>query len=395
MNPSALQKTAVAGLGWTGYSKNSGKTVEMLAHEAATNAILDAGLSPQDVDGIATFGLGDTVGSNVVATNLGLKKLRYYADFSTGGNYACGVVVQAAMAVATGMADTVLVYRALNGSSGPRYAGEEFSRMVAATSIHSDAEGQFLDPYGVLIPAHHFALLARRHMTLYGTTEEQFGQLATICRSNAVLNERAQMRKPMSMDDYYRSPWIAEPLRLFDCCLQTDGACALIVTSLERARDLRQPAVRILSGAIGAGPRNRGGMWSNFSPEPSDTYALALRDDLFGGAGVTPDDVDVAQLYDCFTYSILGQIEDYGFCKKGEAGPYIAEGNCRLDGRLPINTNGGLLSEGYIHGLNGVVEAVDQVRGHAGARQVPDVEVSLATAGGATSTGSALIFGRA
>jgi acetyl-CoA acetyltransferase len=395
MRRSSLAKTAIAGIGFTDYTRNSGRSVEALADEAARKAIADAGLKPTDIDGVITYGLGDTVGTSVVATNLGLRRLRHYADYGAGGNVACAVVNHAAMAVATGQADAVLVYRALNGASGQRYGGKAFSRLLEMGGVHSDAEQQFLDPYGVLMPAHHFALLCRRHMTLYGTTEAQLGAIAVTCRAHASLNENAQKRTPMTLDDYFASPWIAEPFRVLDCCLQTDGACALVVTTLERARDLRQPPVRILAGATGAGPGNRGGMWSNFTPEPADTYARYLREDLFGAAGVGPQDIDFAQLYDCFTYSVLAQVEDYGFCAKGEGGPFLAEGAGRLGGRLPINTNGGLLSEGYIHGLNGVVEGVVQLRRQAGPRQVADAEVGLVTAGGATATGSALVLGRA
>ena len=395
MRRSSLAATAIAGIGFTNYTRNSGRSVEALADEAARKAIADAGLQPTDIDGVVTFGLGDTVGTSVVATNLGLKRLRHYADYGAGGNVACAVVNHAAMAVATGQADAVLVYRALNGASGQRYGGKAFSKLLEMGGVHSDAEQQFLDPYGVLMPAHHFALLCRRHMSLYGTTVEQLGAIAVTCREHATLNENAQKREPMTLADYFASPWIAEPFRMLDCCLQTDGACAMVVTTLERARDLKQPAVRIMAGITGAGPGNRGGMWSNFSPEPADTYALHVRDELFGAAGVGAQDMDFAQLYDCFTYSILGQVEDYGFCAKGEGGPFFAEGHGKLGSKLPINTNGGLLSEGYIHGLNSVVEGVVQLRRQAGARQVADAEVGLVTAGGATATGSALVLGRA
>jgi len=386
-------RAAIAGVGETAYTRNSGKTVEELALEAAHAAIADAGLRPRDVDAVVSYGLGDTVSSLVVATGLGLPKLRHYADFNTGGNMACGVVVQAAMAVATGLADTVLVYRALNGASGTRYGGAAFAEMLARTSVHSDAEPQFLDPYGIVMPAHHFAMLCRRHMTKYGTTEEQLGHIAVTCREHAMLNERAQERRPLTLESYMAGRWIAEPFRLYDCCLQTDGACALVVTSAERARDLKQKPVPILAAVTQAGPAARGGMWGNSWPEHADSYAKYLRDELFGQAGLGPDDIDVAELYDCFTYSILAQAEDYGFCKKGEGGPFFAEGNGKLGSRLPINTNGGLLSEGYIHGLNNVVEGVYQLRGQAGARQVRDAQVALCTAGGAASTGSALILG--
>lgn len=387
-------RSAIAGIGWTAYTRNSGKSVEALAVEAAKKAIHDAGLDVGDIDGVVTYGLGDTVPTNVVATDLGLKRLRHYADYNAGGNMACGVILHAAMAVASGLADNVLVYRALNGASGIRYGGEAFSRLLAASSIHSDAEAQFLDPNGVIMPAHHFALLCRRHMVKYGTTNDHLAAVAMTCRDHAVLNERAQKRTPMSRADYEAAPWIAEPFRLFDCCLQSDGACALVVTSAERARDLARPVVTIMAGVTGSGPASRGLMWGNYWPEHAECYAKYIADDLYGMAGVSAADIDFAQIYDCFTYSVIVQLEDFGFCKKGEGGPFIAEGHGRLGAELPINTAGGLLSEAYIHGLNNVVEAVSQLRGEAGARQVRDAEIGLVTAGGATSTGSALVLGR-
>jgi acetyl-CoA acetyltransferase len=287
----------------------------------------------------------------------------------------------------------VLVYRALNGASGLRYGGVEFTELLERTSVHSDAESQFLSPYGVLMPAHEFALLCRRHMIEYGTTNAQLGAIATTCRAHANLNPRAQMRdRPMSMDDYLASPWIAEPFRVFDCCLMSDGACALLVTSAEQARDLRHRPVYLMAGGIGTGPANRGGMWGNYWHDHAECYARYMADQLYADAGVGPADIDLAELYDCFTYSVIAQLEDFGFCAKGEGGPFCEGGRIGLDGELPVNTHGGLLSEAYIHGLNGVCELVEQLRGDAGARQVKDAEIGMATAGGASANGSAVIL---
>jgi len=385
---------AIAGIGWTDYTRKSGRTVEALALEACWNAITDAGLRPEQVDGLVSFSLGDSVTTAVVATDLALPKVNHYADLSAGGNMACGVVLEAAMAVALGQADYVLVYRALNGASGQRYGGVDFSRLLADHGVHSDAEAQFLDTAGITMPAQHFALLCRRHMEKYGTTNEDLAAVAMSCRANAVDNPRAQMRKPMTLDDYNNSPWVAEPFRVFDCCLQSDGACALLITSVERARDLAKPAVPILSGFMGTAPLSRGAMWGNFSADHATCYAEHLGERLFRRAGVTPDDLDFAEVYDCFTYSIIGQMEGFRLIEKGGAGDFFRSGAGRIGGRLPINTAGGLLSEAYIHGLNNVVEAVSQLRGEAGSRQVAGAELGLVTAGGATSTGSALILGR-
>jgi acetyl-CoA acetyltransferase len=361
-----------------------------LAIEAIKNAVSDAGLELSDVDGLVTFGLCDTAYSGVVATGLALDRVRYFADFTAGGNIACGVVLQAAMAVATGQANCVVVYRALNGASGIRYGGGGWSELMATTSLLSDSEPQFLDTAGMTMPAQHFALLARRHMLRYGTTSEDLAAVAMMCRRHAQLNPRAQMRRDMTLDDYLASPWIADPFRLFDCCLQSDGACAIVVTSQGRAGSR---GVRILSGAVGSSARARGVMWTNVAEEHSDCYARQLSGDLFGRAGLSPAEVDFAQIYDCFTYSVLVQLEDFGFCAKGDAAAFIREGRGDLTGELPINTGGGLLSEAYIHGLNCVVEAVDQLRGEAGERQVRNPSVGLVTAGGAGHSGSALILG--
>ncbi|CAG2161386.1 hypothetical protein LMG26411_08203 [Cupriavidus numazuensis] len=393
MGMGGLNSTAIAGVGYTDYSRNSGRSVERLALEAIHAAAADAGIAVSEIDGLVTYGLCDTSYTGVLATGLGLKELNYFADYSAGGNVACAAVIQAAMAVATGQAKCVVAYRALNGASGIRYGGSGWSELMSTTSLLSDAEPQFLDTCGITMPAQHYAMLARRHMAKYGTTNEDLAAVAMACREHAAKNPRAQMRKPMNLADYEASPWIAEPFRLLDCCLQSDGACAVLVTSWDRAKDLRQRPVRILSGAVGGSPRARGVMWTNFAGEHAECFATELADGLFQRAGVTRGDMDFAQLYDCFTYSVLAQLEDFGFCKKGESGAFFREGRAGLQGQLPINTGGGLLSEAYIHGLNCVVEAVDQLRGNAGDRQVSDAELGLVTAGGAAHSGSALILG--
>jgi acetyl-CoA acetyltransferase len=387
-----IDGTSIAGIGWTPYSRNSGVSVEQLAVDAVRAAADDAGLDVRDIDGLVTYGLCDTAYSGVVGTSLGLKELGYFSDHTAGGNVACSVVIEAAMAVATGRAKHVAVYRALNGASGMRYGGASWSQMMSTTSLFSDAEGQFLDTCGLTMPAQHYAMLARRHMIKYGTDHRDFAAVAITCRNHAVLNERAQMRKPLTLAGYEASPWIADPFRLLDCCVQTDGGCALIVTSAERARDLRKQPVRIRAGAS-SNHAARGVMWTNFGEDHSRCYASRIADRLFAEAGIARGDIDFAELYDCFTYSVLVQLEDFGFCRKGESGAFFREGHADLAGALPVNTHGGLLSEGYIHGLNSVTEAVVQLRGEATGRQVKDAEFGLVTAGGAAHSGSALILG--
>ena len=390
----SIDQTSIAGIGWTNYTRNSGVSVERLAVDAIRAAADDAGIDVRDIDGLVTFGLCDTAYSGVVGTSLGLRELNYFSDHTAGGNVACSVVIQAAMAVASGQARHVAVYRALNGASGIRYGGDSWSQMMATTSLFSDSEPQFLDTAGLTMPAQHFALLARRHMVEYGTDHRDLAAVAMTCRDHAALNDRAQMRKPLTLADYEASPWIADPFRLLDCCVQTDGACALIVTSAERARDMRKKPVQIRSGAS-TGHAARGVMWTNFAGDHATCYADRIADRLFEQSGITRDDIDFAELYDCFTYSVLVQLEDFGFCGKGESGAFFREGRARLGGELPVNTHGGLLSEGYIHGLNSVTEAVIQLRGEGGARQVADARFGLVSAGGAANSGGAVILGAA
>ena len=389
-------RTAIVGIGWSPdrYTKYSGVSVLTLALRASKNAIEDSGLLVEDIDGIVTYSLNDSVNSNVVATQLGLPTLQYAVDYTAGGNVACSVVSNAAMAVATGMAKNVLVYRSMNGSSGIRYSMGDRNVIRAGTSSGSDAEPQFLSPYGAFVAPHFFALLTRRHMIQYGLTSRQLGAVAVTCRKNALMNDRAQMQKPMTMEDYDNNTVIYDPLRVYDCCLTSDGACALIVTSAERAKGLRRRPVYIMAAAEGGGPGCRGIMWSPNRPDYAESWAKYIAPTLWERAGIVPKDIDFAELYDCFTVSVTCQLEDFGFCKKGEGGPFAEEGRMELTGELPVNTQGGLLSEAYIHGLNNVVEAVSQLRGDAGVRQVKNAEIGLVSAGGAASMGSALILKR-
>jgi acetyl-CoA acetyltransferase len=234
-------------------------------------------------------------------------------------------------------------------------------------------------------------------MALYGTTEEQLGSVAITTREYAVMNERAVMRKPMTMEDYLGSRMIAWPLRLFDICLETDGACALLVTSAERARDTKHRPIYVMAAAHGGGPATSGhdenlGLYLRWK-EHTEFYGKHIAPDLYGMAGITPQDIDVAEIYDDMTIAVIFQLEDFGFCKKGEGGPFVAEGNTKLTGKLPTNTHGGLMSEAYIHGLNHTFEAVSQLRGDAGLRQVKNAEIALTTGMGA-AVGSALILRR-
>jgi acetyl-CoA acetyltransferase len=273
------------------------------------------------------------------------------------------------MAVTTGMADTVVCWRAINARSEFRMGG---TGRAAPDTI----EFQYQVPYGYATPPQQFAMQARAYLDAYNVKPEDLGRVAITQRNYAQQSPRAMMRKPLTMDDYLSSRWVVEPLRLFDCCLETDAAVALVVTSAERARDLARPPVLISAAAYGSGQT----LFSNGGGNFATSAASTLAPRLFEMGGLTPGDVDVAELYDAFTPLVLLQLEDYGFCAKGEAAGFVADGQTAPGGRLPVNTHGGHLSEGYVHGLNHAAEAVTQLRGAAGARQVPDATVALSTA---------------
>ncbi|SPL97294.1 Acetyl-CoA acetyltransferase-like protein [[Actinomadura] parvosata subsp. kistnae] len=377
-------RTAIAGVGYTPFSKDSGVSTLTLACRAVLAALEDAGLTPDEVDGLATHRVGDSAPPTLVGPALGLSDLSWHLDQFGGGSVSHAVVGQAALAVAAGLAEVVVCYRAINARSEFRMGG-------TGRGLPASPEVQYQAPYGYVAPPQQFAMYARAHMLRYGTTAEHFGALAVTQRANAAKNPRALMRTPITLDDYLASRWIAEPFRLLDCCLETDGACAVVVTTAERARSLRRHPVLVSAAAWGGGT-------SHLScDDPTVTAAAALAPRLYAQAGVGPADIDVAELYDCFTYSVIVQLEDYGFCPKGEGGPYVASGATALDGALPVNTHGGFLSEGYVHGVNHIAEAVSQLRGEAGDRQVPGAEVALSTAqpGYVLPATSALILRRA
>ncbi len=383
--PSLRDSTAIVGIGYTEFSKNSGVSTLTLGLRAIMAALDDAGLALSDVDGLATFRVGDSVLPTILAQSLGLRDLRYYLDQFGGGSVSHAIVGQAALAVHAGIADTVVCYRALNARSEFRMGG-------TGRPLVDAVETQYQAPYGYFTPPQQYAMAAMAHMERFGTTQEQLGAVAVNQRANAVLNDRALMRVPMSLADYLASRWVVEPFKLFDCCLETDGAVALVITSAERARDLKQTPVLIRGASWGSGQT----LYSNEQPDPTRTAAADMAPRLFEMAGVGCSDFDLLELYDCFTYSVLVQLEDYGFCKKGESGPFAETGALALSGSLPVNTHGGFLSEGYVHGLNHITEAVSQLRHDAGERQVPGAQLALTTAqpGYVSGSTSALVLRR-
>jgi len=380
-------RCAIVGIGSTAFTKESGVSDLTLALMASRDAIADAGLRATDIDGIVRNDM-DLVTHNALADALGIADLTYWGMCGPGGSVPPAMIGQAVAAILSGQATNVLVFRSLNGRSGARYG-------LGETNRAEDNDGYF-SPYGLLVPGQVYAMVAQRHMAEFGTTDEQLGAIALECRRRAHANPNAQMRgRELTIDQYLQGRWLSRPLRLFDYCLETDGACAVVVSSAERAADSPHPGVLIRAVAQGSGPGVQGGtinpilMRETYTTWPSAHVASTL----YRRAGLGPADIDVAQIYDCFTITTLIQLEDYGFCDKGEGGAFAAGGAIGLDGVLPINTGGGHLSEGYIHGMNHVVEGVRQMRGTS-TSQVNGAETCLVT-GGSPPASSALILRRA
>ncbi|MEU9332966.1 lipid-transfer protein [Streptomyces sp. NPDC048290] len=375
-------RAAVVGIGATEFSKDSGRSELRLAAEAVRAALDDAGLTPADVDGMVTFTM-DTNPEITVAQACGIGELGFFSRVHYGGGAACGTVLQAALAIASGVAETVVCYRAFNERSGRRFGSGVQDREPSAEG----AALGWMMPYGLLTPASWVAMAAQRYLFTYGLTpEEAFGPVAVVARRHAATNPAAHFHgRPITLADHAASRWIVEPLRLLDCCQETDGAQALVLTSVERARDLRRPPAVVLGAAQGAGrgQEQMTGFHRGDLAALPEAAATARR--LWRATGLGPADIDVGILYDHFTPFVLMQLEEYGFCGRGEAAGFVTEG------RLPLNTHGGQLGEAYLHGMNGIAEAVRQVRGTS-VNQVPGAERVLATAGTGVPT-SAVVLG--
>ncbi|MBP1685398.1 MAG: lipid-transfer protein [Deltaproteobacteria bacterium] len=377
---------AVIGIGHTNFRNNVLRTEVRMTVEATLVACDDAGIQPSHIDGMCTVST-DVTGENNLATALGLHSLRFFAEVPFGGGGTCAAVGLAAMAVASGRADTVLCYRALNGRTRQRLGGAQLP------DPRFTKDFQFYIPAGLSTPAQIAAVIARRHMYQYGTTQRQLAAVALNSRGYAVTNPAARFFNiPLTLEDYAQGRMVADPLRLYDCCVDSDASVALLVTSAERARDCKQRPVYIMAVAQGMGSRTE--MMPSFSRaditccEEARECATAL----WRMAGIGPGDVDVAQIYDHFTPMVLIALEEYGFVAKGGSGPWVESGALGRDGALPTNTSGGQLGEAYVNGMNQIIEAVRQVRGTS-VNQVPDVEISFASGGSGVPT-SALLFRR-
>ncbi len=383
-------KTAITGIGETDFVKGAERTAVDMMLEAARKAIADAGLKPADIDGMVPPPIYTT--SEELAANLGIDVLRYAATVHMGGASPTTALQNAAMAISAGLCDHVLVTLGWNGFSALRpKPGAPRTRSMNMNTLTNTIQGYYI-PYGVFLPVQMYAWLAMRHSQLYGVGPEATAAIALACRKHAQLNPKAfTYGKPLDRETYHAARWISEPFRLYDCCLETDGACAVVVSRLDRARDLRHVPVTI-AGAAEGHPYPADDIPSRHDPFKIGLSYAAPK--AFEMAGVTREDMDFLQIYDCFTITALMTLEDYGFCKPGQGGSFVASGAIDADGELPINTSGGLLSETGMPGLQLVIEGVRQLRGEA-ANQVSGARLcAVSNQGGVMHTHSTLILGQ-
>lgn len=381
-------KAAIVGIGQTEFSKDSGRSTIHMALEVILQALEDAGLRPEDVDGVVKMRANDDIFEIDLLRSLNLRNLRFFSEIPHGGGAACGTLANAVAAVVAGMADTVVVFRSLNERSERRF-GE------------SSAGGglghwmQYNMPHGLVTPAQWIAIFAQRYLHEYGHTTEALGRVSVLCRKHGATNPHAMMYgKPITLEDHQSSRWISEPLRLLDCTLDTDGACAAVVVSAEKARQLRGRPAYIAAAAQGTGSRAE--MMTSYQRRDITRLeeAEACAGELYRTAGLAPGDIDVALIYDHFTPMVLMALEAYGFAERGRAPDLFREGKLELDGETPLNPHGGHLGEGYLHGFGHIVEGVRQIRG-AAANQAPDVKTCLVTSGTGVPTSGVILSSEA
>jgi acetyl-CoA acetyltransferase len=374
-------KYAIAGIGESDVGRRLGRSGMALAMEAAKRAITDAGLDHSAIDGVLTRPSRTEPQFNysaVLAGQLGIQP-SYFADVALGGASSAAMILNAVAALEAGLCTTVIC---INGDAQTSRAHNRRARL---TNWVEDFERT----YGMIGGPENYALGAQRHMFEYGTTSEQFGAIAVACRRHASLNPNATFRTPITIADHQASRYISEPFRLLDCCPITDAAAALIVTSAERARNLAHTPAYILG--VGQGFTHADLPWA---ASMTNVAMQSASERAYRMAGLGPADIDLAELYDCFTYVVLATLEGYGFCKKGEGGSFVEGGRIELGGELPVNTGGGLLSQGHASGSLLITEAATQMRGAAGDRQVPDAETAIVSGQcGATGINVCLILG--
>ena len=382
---------AIAGIGATEFSKASGRSELQLACEAVTAAIGDAGLEPSDVDGMVSF-TAESSAEIHVARNVGVGELTFFSRIGYGGGAAAATVAHAAAAINAGLADVVVCWRAFNERSGERY-GLGQANLPMDTNADRAAYS-WMTPFGLSTPAQWVAMFAQRYIHEFGASSEDFGRVAVLDRKHAATNPHAWFHeRPITLEEHQASRWISEPLHLLDCCQETDGGQALVVVSAERAKDLPHPPAVVVCASQGSG-EDQHMMTSYYRPSISGIPEMGLvGDQLWQQTGLRPSDMDAAILYDHFTPFVLSQLEELGFCGRGEAKDFVADGHLELDGSLPTNTHGGQLGEAYLHGMNGIAEAVRLVRGTS-VNQPGTVANVVVTAGTGVPT-SGVVLGAA
>ncbi len=380
-------EAAIAGVANTEFSKNSGVSELALASNAVLAAIRDAGLEPSDIDGMTTFTL-DATDEIEIARAVGIGDLTFYSRVPHGGGAATGLLHQAVMAVATGMAKAVVCYRALNGRSGFRYSSGVSGDIITSDTIHWG----WYTPYGLMTPASWVAMYTQRYMHLAKDVQDAMFEIAYTQRQYAAKNPAAFFyERPFDRAEYDESRMIVSPFRMLDCCMETDGGSAVVVTRADMAKDGPNPPV-IIKGVGQAAAANMESMTSFYREEIAAIPSMDIAaKEAYKQSGLTPDDIDAAVIYDAFTPIVLWQLGSWGFCDLLEAPQFVLDGAFRPDGRLPANTHGGQLSEAYIHGVNGIVEATRLVRGTSVNQPPKDVHNVLVTSGVGVPTGGALL----
>jgi acetyl-CoA acetyltransferase len=385
-------RTCIVGTGTTAYGRRGefyGRSQTEQIRAALDQALEESGLDRREIDGFSSYSV-DANDPSLLAPALGIPSVNFSSMvFGGGGGGACAAVANASAAIVAGLARVVMVYKVITQPPHARFGAAYGSAQVA-----SDPNSDFHRPFGLIAPVQFFALVLRRHMHRFGTTPLHLAEVAVATRAHAMRNPKALKREPLTVEEHQAARMIADPFRLYDCCQENDGGAVLLVTSAERARDLGRRPVYVMAGAQGGDSLWGQGLTSQNAPEDLYTSAghahLAAR--LYATAGIGPQDVDVALLYDHFSGMVLLQLEDYGFCARGESGPFVAGGAIRWpDGRLPVNTHGGNLSEVYLLGLTHVIEAVRQLRGESTC-QVRDCEIALVTAGPSNLPSSSLLL---
>ncbi len=377
-------RAAIVGIGQTEFSKDSGRSTLRMALEVILEALADAGLEPKDIDGVVKMRANDDLFEIDLLRSLNIPNLRFFSEIPHGGGAACGTVASAVAAVTSGMADVVVVFRSLNERSERR-----FGESSAGGGLSSWM--QYYLPQGLVTPAQWVAMFGQRYLHEFGHTTEAFGLVSVLTRKHAATNPHAMMyQRPITMEEHQTSRWIAEPLRLLDCTLDTDGACAAIVVSAEGAKRLRGKPVYIAAAAQGTGSRTE--MMTSYQRKSLTRLeeAEATGRELYRTAGLEPKDIDVALIYDHFTPLVLMALEAYGFAGSGQAPSLFRDGRLELDGDMPLNTHGGHLGEGYLHGFGHIVEGVRQLRGTA-VNQARNPRIGLVTSGTAVPTSGVIL----